>query len=627
MVFNDFDLRRRYRKHPLLSQFSSSLPSNIKELFEWMEFIVHNNPIASAGIKKLSETPVTSFKYLAIGDQNESSNTVDDSWKSILEDSLNLKSKLLSISYNTLLYGNCFVSVYTPIVRLLRCVECGETVQIKNAKKTKVSVRKSEKSGKGFSSYASYYSESDDVKDQSTFGKDVTDKYKKLDNKRTPVKFTCECETCRRITEHSVRDIKFKSKEDINIITWNQNLIKIVSNPISGQNQYYYQIPEDINKGVRSSDPFILSSMPLGMIEASLQKKIFKFADGHIYHSRRETINGISTAWGMPSLSSAIPPFLTLMILRKANEKIASDYMVPLRIMFPSQTQSGAGDMYNFMGGSDFVGKINSMLEKWKLDPSAVQTAPFAIGTETVLGDGKLLSLNAEIDQLESNIANSLGIPIEFIKGGLSYTSQGSSLRLLENQLARLSANLEDVIQFIIGRVALSLDKEPIKVKMVPFKIVDDLQEKAAIMQLASSGQGFISTSSMLEMFNMDSGTEQKKMVADQKTQAKSQLELQAYQQDIATSIEERAKAKEQMNTSTFQSLNQQSLMQEAQQYVEQLMQMDDGQRKSQLDEMSKTNYVMYGVVKALLEMQQNKAGYQAAQEAQGEGGGQEPPQ
>jgi len=605
LIFNDFDLRRRYKKHPLLSQFSSSLPSNIKELFEWMEYIVSNNPIASAGIKKLSETPVTSFKYLSVEDQNESSISIDDSWKSILEDYLNLKSKLLSISYNTLLYGNCFVSVYTPIVRLMKCTSCGETIQMKQAKKLRVSIAK-KREMRVFSSYDSGMNE-----EPSVASKDVTEKYKSLGNNTTPLMFTCECRGCKKVTEHNIKDVKFKSKKDINIISWNQNNIKIVSNPISGQNEYYYSIPDDINKGVKSNDPFILSTIPMGMIEASLKKNIFKFADGHIYHSKRETINGISTSWGMPSLAAAIPSFLTLMILRKANEKIASDYMVPLRTVFPSQTQSGAGEMYNFMAGSDFVGKINGMLEKWKLDPSGVQTTPFPIGTETILGDGKLLSLNQEIDQLESNIANTLGIPIEFIKGGLSYTTQGSSLRLLENQLARLSANLEDVIQFIIGRVSVALDKEPIKVKMVPFKIVDDLQEKAAIMQLASSGQGFISTSTMLEMFNMDSGTEQKKIVMDQKNQAKNQLELQRYQQEVATSIEERAKAKEQMNTSTFQSINQQALMQEAQQYAEQLMQLDDGSRRSQLDEMAKTNYILYGVVKAIIEMQQNKMGYE----------------
>ena len=622
MIFSDFDLKRRYKKHPLLSQFSSSLPSNIKEMFEWMEFIINNNPIASAGIKKLSETPVTSFKYMSVDDKNEASLSEDDSWKSILEDSLNLKSKLLGISFNTLLYGNCFISVYTPIVRLLKCSACGETVQLKKAKKLKVSMKRKEDAGSAFGSYDSFQADDKAAAEESS---DITSKYKKLEKKETPINFSCECGSCKKVTSHNARDIRFKSKEDINIITWDPHAIRISSNPISGANEYFYQIPDDINKAVKSNDPMILSTMPIGMIEASLQKKIFKFADGHIYHSKRETISGVSTAWGMPALASAIPPFLTLMILRKANEKIATDYMVPLRTVFPTGQTSSAGDMYNFMGGTDFVGKINTMLKKWKLDPSGVQTTPFPIGTETILGDGKLLSLNQEIDQLESNIANSLGIPIEFIKGGLSYTTQGSSLRLLENQLARLSANLEDVIQFVVGRVAVSLDKDPIKIRMVPFKIVDDLQEKAAIIQLATSGQGMISTSTMLEMFNMDSGTEQKRLVSDQKDSVKNQLELQRYQQEVSTSIEEKAKAAAQMNNSNFQSINQQALMQEAQQYVEQLSQLDEGSRRSQLDEMSKTNYIMYGVVKALLEMSTNKEQYAAGKgQTEGQGQGQE---
>ena len=44
--------------------------------------------------------------------------------------------------------------------------------------------------------------------------------------------------------------------------------------------------------------------------------------------------------------------------------------------------------------------------------------------------------------------------------------------------------------------------------------------------------------------------------------------------------------------------------------YVDQLKMMDDGARKSQLDEMSKTNYILYGVVRALLDMTENKQDY-----------------
>lgn len=433
---------------------------------------------------------------------------------------------------------------------------------------------------------------------------------------KTRVRFNCFCDDCKQVTAHMAVDYPSKNRDDINIVLWNPNDIDIAANPISGEEEFYYKIPEKNKRAIKKSDKLFLSSIPIPMIEAALSGNYFKFAKGSIYHSKRETISGVTTSWGLPALTSAIPAFLTLMILRKANEKIASDYMVPLRTIYPAQQQSGGSEMYNFMGGTDFVGKINSMLTKWKMDPSAVQVTPFPVGVENILGDGKLLSLNQEIDQLEGNIANSLGIPIEFIKGGLSYTAQGSSLRLLENQLERLSANLEDVMDFIVKKVSVILEKEPIKIKMIPFKIVDDLAEKAAIIQLATSGQNKISAGTLFELFNLDAMTESKRIENEEKSNIKQQLELQNYQQEVNSDIEQRAKSAAQMENSSFENINQQALMQEAQMYVDQMRQMDSGSRKSQLDEISKQNYILYSTVKSLLDMQENKDIYAAGKQA-----------
>ncbi len=615
MSSTSFDLTRIYKKHPLLSQFSSSLPSNIKDLFAWMEFVVSNNAIANAGIKKLSETPITSFKYYASDDIEEGASSNQDSWKSIIEDTLDLKAKLVSISHNTLLYGNTFVSVYDPINRFLICDVCKSRVNIRNSRKLKVFLKKPNRE-------TSVSEESYTDSNSKDYSKRLGGKVKKT----TRVSFSCWCETCHGSRTHSATDYKSKSKEDINIIMWNPHQIEISSNQISGETEYYYKIPPELKESIKKADKLSISTIPIPMIEAALLNKMFKFEKNAIMHAKREIISGVSTAWGMPALTAAIPSFFTLMILRKANEKIASDYMVPLRVMYPAQTSSGAGELYNFMGGSDFVGKINSMLEKWKLDPSAVQTTPFPLGTETVLGDGKMLSLNAEIEQLESNIANSLGIPIEFIKGGLSYTTQGSSLRLLENQLANISAGLDNIIEFIVKKISVILDKEPIKISMVPFKIVDDLAEKSAIIQLAMSGPDKISAGTLFELFNLDAVTEQKRIESETKNGIRKQIELSQYQTEVASDIEQRARSAAQMANNSFTNINQQALMQEAQMYVEQLMQMDDGARKSQLDEMSKTNYIMYSTVKALLEMQKGKDIYAAGKEAVdgGQSGGQD---
>ena len=606
MRFDDYNFRSRYKKHPLLSNFSEVLPSNIKDLFKWMEFITHNSPTAAAGIKKLSEVPVTNFRYSAVGDKSETTGTNPNSWKTIIEKSLKMKRVLLNVSYNTLVYGNCFVSVYSPIERRCTCLSCKNEWSLLHLKGVKVSVRSKTHNG---------YSPSEDTYIEKKYGdkknKQKTDATESLKKKqlKSKLRFDADCPKCKARREFSVTDVQIRSHRDTNVIVWDPNAIQLSSNQVSGKCSYFYTVPALMKDRIKKNDLDFLSTLPLAMIEAALTQKIFKFADGHIHHVKREVISGISTAWGMPALASAIPAFMTLMILRKANETIANDYMVPLRVAYPNQSGSGS-DIYNYMGGSTFAENIRKMLHRWKLDPSAVQTAPFGLGVETILGDGKLLTLNQDIDQLESNIANSLGIPIEFIKGGLSYTAQGSSLRLLENQLEKVASSLEEVIEFVVGRLSSSLSKAPIVIEMVPFKIIDDMQEKAAILQLALQGQNSVSRGTVLEMFNMDAVAEKKRIEEDQKDDVKSQVDMQRYTQEVSSSIEEQAANDAQMNNSSFTVLNQQALMTEAQTYVDQLKMMDDGARKSQLDEMSKTNYILYGVVRALLDMTENKQDY-----------------
>ena len=605
MRFDDYNFKSRYKKHPLLSNFSDVLPSNIKDLFKWMEFVLHNSPVAAAGIKKLSEVPVTSFRYSSVGDKAETTITDPNSWKTILEKSLKLKSVLLNISYNTLAYGNCFVTVYTPVDRRCECIKCNGTWSMNHLAKVKMTLKTRDAGS------VPIYDEEGRVKKE----KDSSKLLKKEAEKDSRIKVTAKCPVCREIKEFKVKDEYIKSHKDMNIIVWDPNSIQMTSNPISGKTDFFYTIPGDIKSRILQNDISIISTFPIPMIEAALSKKIFKFADGHIHHVKREVISGLSTAWGMPALASALPAFMTLMIMRKANETIASDYMVPLRVIYPNDSGSGS-DMYNFVSGNDFASKVKTMLDQWKLDPGAVQTAPFAIGVETILGDGKMLNLHQDIEQLEANIANSLGIPIEFIKGGLSYTTQGSSLRLLENQLEKVTASLESTIEFIVSRVASSLGKDPIVVEMVPFRIIDDMQEKAAIMQLALQGTNGVSKATILEMFNLDSVAEKDKIRQDQEDDITNQVKMQRFSQKAASSIEEQAANDAQMNNSSFTALNQQSLMQEAQSYVEQLNMMEDGEKKSNLDEMSKTNYIMYGVVRALLDMGENKQDYAAELQA-----------
>ena len=599
VTFDDLNLKNYFSKNPVLSTFSSYIPTNIKDIFKWSEFIVSNIPVAAAGVKKISEVVVTNFKYNVGDDFNETDILLKDSWKSLLERRIGLKSKLLEINYALETYGNCFVSVYRPFARFIKCPKCGKISVLEtyphsvkfNAKKVKESIN------------------SDD--DENNY--DYSKKLKKESAASIGIIADTICSKCKERLPHKIIDQYTEDVEKINIILWNPHNIDIEFNPINGQHRYYYTPEDTLVNNIKSNNKFFLATTPLELISAILTGKKFKIANDKIYHARRFPMIGASKAWGIPKLISSIPSVISYLIYNKANEKIATDYLVPLRLMYPA---NGGEELFNFMSGNNLANKLNTVINKWKLDPSAIQIAPFPIGTQQILGDGKMLSLDGELQNKEVAIANALGVPIEFIKGGLSYASQGPSLRLLENQLAKTKYDLDRIIEFIVKEISTIIKKNPIDITLLPFKIIDDLQEKATIVQLAAQGGGMISTGTLLELFNMDANSERRRSMEEQKEQTKEQLELQHYQQDIQTSIEEKAKQQNIMNQSNFNSLNTQALMQEAQQYVSQLEQLDEGQRKSQLDTLSKQNFILYATVRSLLEMDQRKQIYQAGKQA-----------
>jgi len=596
VIYSNLDLRNAFARNPILSSFSSYLPSNIKDIFKWCEFIVSNVPVAAAGVKKISETTVTNFKYHVGDDFNETNITLKDSWKQILEQDLGLKPKLLEISYNLETYGNVFVSIYKPFNRMLKCKQCKKMLpiqaygNIKLKTKKELKIQNNEKKDYDYTTKLNAGNQVHDVLYVETF-----------------------CTKCKAVTEHEVIDMTVNDVSKANIIIWNPNNIDIEYNPVSGSAVYYYDIEDNIKQGIKNNSKLFLETTPKEMIISVLTNKKFRFNNNSLYHGKRSAIAGVSTIWGIPRLVAAIPTVLTYLIYNKANEKIAMDYLVPLRTVFPT---ANGQEMYSFMSGESVAEKLKEMINKWKLDPSAVQVTPFPVGVQQILGDGKILNLDQELSNKEINIANALGVPVEFIKGGLSYASQGPALRLLENQMAKNQYDLNMIIDFIISKVSHIANKKPIQVTLLPFKIIDDLQEKATIVQLAAQGGGLISTGTLLELFNMDANTERRRTAEEQKEQIKQQLEMQHYQQEIQQSIEEKAREKDILNQSKFQNLNTQALLQEAQQYVEQLMQMDEGQRRSMLDEMAKTNYILYATVKSLLEMKERKTIYMTGKEA-----------
>jgi hypothetical protein len=595
-----YDRRFMGKYNNLSSVYADILPNDIKEVIQWSEFIVANVPLVASAIDKMSSVAITSLQYMT-DDLSEMSVADSRSWKNILEDKMDIVSVLQEAGFNYLLDGNAFISVFFPMHRTVTCTKCKESLSEKD------------------------FSSSDNLKpsvEQITHVVDNKGKKKKATNREALVmKGRCpKCNTSGSI--FTIKDIPVNDMSGVNIITWPVMNMSFVHDSITGRTTFYYKMANSERKMITDGFLDMLFHKPIDILEAAVKNTVVKFDDGKILHLKRKKMSGTNSGWGMPILTSAIPEMISLLLLRKSQERILSDMIFPLRGLTPRATGTDGNAVYNYMSGSDVSKKVENILRGHKANPTAVKFFPMPLDPITAFGEGKSLNLSEEIDQISTMIMTSIGVPIEFVKGGLGYTAAGASIRILENQLMGLTRSMEKIANFVAKQIAVYKNKKDVAIKITPFRIIDDIAEKQILLSLYQ--QQKLSDHTMASMFKLDAKMENDKMLEEHKLGVKAQFDIQEYQRQIAQNLEEKAKTEAMLSQSSTQQVNQQAIMQEADQMAAQLQQMEAGQRKSEMDRLQKENWLLYVATKERMEFNAQKDATAAAQQARQE---QNPPQ
>jgi len=361
----------------------------------------------------------------------------------------------------------------------------------------------------------------------------------------------------------------------------------------------------------------MIFNQPQDIIESAVRNTSVKFDDGKILHLKRKKMSGTNTGWGMPILTSSIPETISLLLLRKSQERILSDMIFPLRGMTPKATGSDGNAVYNYMSGTDLSKKVEGLLKTHKTNPTAIKFFPIPLEPVSAFGEGKSMNLTSEIDEVSTMIMGSIGVPVEFVKGGLGYTAAGASIRILENQLIGLTKSIEKVVNFAAEQIAVYKDKRPVHVKITPFRIVDDMAEKQILLSLYQ--QQKLSDHTVASLFKMDAAMESDRIQEEQKKMVRNQSEMQEYQQEISQNLEEKAKTEAMLSQSSTQQVNQQAIMQEADQMAQQLSGLDQSQRKSEMDRLQKENWLLYVATKERMEFNEQKQTTEMKNEQQGQ--------
>ncbi len=547
---------------PYFNQSQLYSPKRLKELFKWCEYLFYNSAHIYAALRKFGEYPITEVIY----------DTVNESLKNkhefLLEKVIHARQIMIEMTLDKYVYGNAFISMYQPFVRFLKCPKCSNLTNIKNI--------------------------------------DYTFSYQKL-------QFSYDCKSCNksvRIGEKGVVDRKLSLSRKINFIRWDPKAMDIDHNPMSGGSVYYYTIPKDVSQRVQAGHKHLIDTLPMGFLAAIKRGKQFKFADNAVYHMKVGGPAGINPQWGLPPLLAALQMFHYTAILRKANEAIALDHIVPFRIVHPAQA-SGVADPVTTISLENWKDNLKSHFQQWRKDPLHMMFAPIPVGVTQIGGQGRALLTLGEVQEAEKNIVAALGIPIEFLYGGLTKSGMEATLRLIENQLETHINDLKDLLQWVDDSCAKFLGWDQIQVDMTPFRMVDDYSHKQTVMQLymqgKQTGDEIISDALMAEINKIDLQQEEGRIKQEKLDRVRRhqdlQLEIKKLEQNLATQAQAEAQEGAQQGYG-----DQQHVISEADEVVEYLQSLDPGMRKSHLSALSKEDYVLYCVVIQRLEQNQTTA-------------------
>lgn len=432
------------------------LPPSMKALMRWCRFYYLTNPLINSVVHKMSEYPVTE---LVIDERDQA---IRNKWEDLLQTQLRYRAFQIEVGLDYFTYGMCVVTIHFPFDKFLVCRSC---------------------SHKHYARKSMY-------------------KWRNLE-------YLITCDKCGFQGPAKVQDYFMKDVKRIRLMRWNPEYINIDQGAAGADPIYTFEVPLQLRNDIILGKKNVLDTIPDVYVEAMRRNKYISFTPDNIFVFKRPVISQKDHGWGMPLIFPVLKDTFYLQVLRKAQEAIAQEHIVPLRILFP-QAGSSSADPYTTISLENWKSRVESEIAKWKYDSNYIPILPLPIANETIGGDGRALMLHQEMEAWSRQIVAGMGVPYEFIFGGLQYSGSNVSMRMLENAFIGYRSDHEAMLnQFVIKRIAAFMEWPTVKAHMRRFKMADDLQRTAFFFQLNQAQK--ISDQTMLQEADFDPAVEQER--------------------------------------------------------------------------------------------------------------------
>lgn len=387
-------------------------------------------------------------------------------------------------------YGNVFVSVYFPFDRFLICPKCQTHYHI------------------------------DTIAYKFQF-KSLT--------------FDAVCLKCDYQGTFDREDMRSPDTSRTKLIRWNPKRMRLRYHDISGEIEYFYELEPRFLDKIRNGNRFYLNKTPWSIIECAARtplsdQPLYKFERDQLYHMHEATLAGLPIrGWAIPPILPNFKLAYYIQVLRRYDEAIALDYIIPFRILFPQQSQAAGQDPLQMLSMDVFISHMKDMVAAKRANATDIQITPFPIGYEMLGGEGRTLSPKDNIAQAMDELLNAIGYPAELYRGSLAIQAFPVALRLFEKTWGTLVDGYNDLVDWVLKKLSRYYGWAPIEGSLRSVTLADDIERKALQLQAAAGMD--ISKATAFRPLGIDFMEEQKKVVEEQKEIMKLQQEAMEEQE------------------------------------------------------------------------------------------------
>ena len=482
LIYQKFQ-RTRYPS-PFFDIASIALNLPLKDLQKFCFILSIIDPIIGPLIRKLARYAIT--QILVDCEDQELKRYYEQ-----LIDKIDLQNHLIQIGLDFHTYGNAFVTIFYPFTRTFRCTSCKILHNISDLTK------------RGQLEY---------------------------DKKLNLLTFFAFCPTCRGrrkiIIETNIQtDLPIgKFNNETKIVHWAPQQIDIEYIPSANVSVYTYILTKQEEKMISELNENALMYMHENFLKAYITKTKIRLLN--IFHFKYPTPTDpqFYPGWGISPIVNVMKLIYYGQILRKANEVIAWEHILPLRILTLSREAPP-------IDTSAIQATLNELIKKWRQDPGMIAVLPYPLELRYIGGEGKALLLTGEIANVVEQIITGMEVPRELVYGGLGWSSSLVALRMLENYFMNYIYQLQHFLSYFNEHIKkiYNISKD-VTLRFKTFRRADDINYLSLLINLTQAQ--LISKETLLDILGFDDEIEKQKLKKELKEFIDTQEELAKYDKE-----------------------------------------------------------------------------------------------